>query len=123
MSWTYQQSTGIVRDRHGAIAGIGYSGFGAYQNLPSAQTLVNQGPIPRGFWDIIGPPEKTLEHGRYVLRLQPYQDTKTFNRDDFLIHGDGVRGPGTASSGCIVVPCIVRKEIWESDDHTLQVIA
>jgi len=112
-----------MRDLRGVIAGIGYSGFGAYRNSPPAQTLANQGPIPQGLWDIIGPPEDTLEHGRYVLRLQPYIDNKTFDREGFLLQGDRVDKPGTASKGGIVMPFIVRREIWESDDHTLEVIA
>jgi hypothetical protein len=123
MTWTYQQSTGILRDLHGVMAGIGYSGLGLYKNSPLAQTLPNQGPIPRGFWDILGPPVDSLEHGPYVLRLQPYIDTKTFDRDDFLIHGDGLKMPGTASRDCIVMPFPVRKEIWESRDYILHVIA
>jgi hypothetical protein len=123
MSWTYQQSTGILRDRCGALAGIGYSGFGNCKNLPSAQVFANQGPIPRGFWDILGPPEDTLEHGPYVLRLQPYVDTKTFSRDGFVIQGECVFVPGMASHGSIVMPCVVRREIWESGDYILQVIA
>jgi hypothetical protein len=123
VSWSYQQSTGIMRDRRGVIAGIGYSGFGTYKNSPFAQAMANQGPIPRGFWDIIGPPNDSLEHGPYVLRLQPHTDTKTFDRDDFLIHGDGVDKPGMVSKDCIITPFIVLKEIWESHDHILQVIA
>jgi hypothetical protein len=123
MSWTYQQSTGILRDPHGAMAGIGYSGLGLYKNSPFAQTLSHQGPIPRGFWDILGPPLDSLEHGPYVLRLQPYIDTKTFERDAFLIHGDGLEMPDRASKDSIVMPFPLRKEIWESRDHILHVIA
>jgi len=123
MSWTYQQSTGILRHLNGIIAGIGYSGFGACKNWPAAHTLANQGPIPRGFWDIIGPPEDRLEYGPYVLRLDPFVDTKTFGREDFFIHGGCLYRPGRASRGSIVLPFIVRKEIWESADYILQVIA
>jgi len=123
MSWTYQQSTGILRDLRGTIAAIGYSGFGPHKNLPCAQRLLDQGPIPRGFWDILGPPEDTLDHGPYVLRLQPYIDTKTFGRDDFLIRGDCLYCAGKASKGGIVLPFIVRREIWQSRDYILLVIA
>jgi hypothetical protein len=123
MSWTYQQTTGILRDLRGVIAGIGYSGFGPFKNAPLAQALIRQGPIPQALWDIIGPPEDTAKRGSYVLRLQPYVDTKTFARDGFLIHGDSTEAPGMASKGCIVLPFIVRKEIWESGDLILHVIA
>jgi hypothetical protein len=123
MSWTYQQSTGIMRNPRGGIAGIGYSGCGAFKNLPCAQTLANEGPIPQGLWDILGPPEYTLEHGVYVLRLQPYIDTKSFSRDDLRIQGDSVDNPGNGSKGDVVMPFVVRREIWESNDYILQVIA
>jgi hypothetical protein len=123
MSWTFQQSTGILRDWRGLVAGIGYSGSGPYKNRPTGQSLLRQGPIPQGLWDILGPPENTARHGSYVLRLQPYIDTKTFSRDGFLIHGDSVEQPGTASEGYIVLPYVVRKEIWESGDLILRVVA
>jgi hypothetical protein len=122
MTWIYQQSTGILRDLRGVIAGIGYSGCGRCRNCPCAQSLPDCGPIPRGFWDIIGPPEDTSEHGPYVLRLQPFIDNKTFDRDGFLIHGD--RFDNARASKCsIVMPFIVRREVWESADHILEVVA
>jgi len=123
MSWIYQQSNGILRDRCGLLVGVGYSGSGPFRNLPSAQTLIDRGPIPRGFWDILGPPEDMPDYGPYVLRLQPHVDTKTFSREDFVIHGDCVYVPKMVSRGSIVLPCVVRRDIWESGDYILQVIA
>jgi hypothetical protein len=122
MSWTYQQSTGILRDRRGVVAGVGYSGIGACRNFPAAQTLANQGPIPQGLWDVIGPPEDTVEDGPYVLRLQPYIDNKSFDRDGFLIRGESAQSLGMVSTRGIVMALVVRREIWESNDHVLEVI-
>jgi len=119
MGWTYEQSTGIIRDQHGAIAGVGYSGSGACRNRPSAQMVAKCGPIPRGFWDVLGPRD-TPDCGFYVLCLQPYVDTKTFGRDLFLVYGSCFdRVP---SMDRLVLPFVIRKQIWESNSHILQVI-
>jgi hypothetical protein len=46
-----------------------------------------------------------------------------FGRSGFLMHGDNIRLPGTASEGCIILPRDLREAIWNSADHTLEVIA
>ncbi len=123
MSWNYQQSTGILRDRRGVVAGVGYSGCGAGRNAPCAQTMFGLGPIPRGLWDIVGPPEDNASHGPYVLRLEPYIDNKTFDREGFVIAGDDSGQSEAPIGNRLVLPLVVRKDIWESGDHTLEVVA
>ncbi len=122
MSWIYEQSTGIIRDRQGAIAGVGYSGGGTFRNRPSAQMLAKCGPIPRGFWDVLGPRD-IPDCGFYVLRLQPYIDTKTFGRDLFLVYGSCFDRADEPLMDRIVLPFVVRKQIWESGCHILQVVS
>lgn len=86
------------------------------------QTVHNVGPIPAGNY-FIQKPEDTVTHGPYVLPLVPYSSNEMFGRSGFLIHGDSVVNPGTASEGCIILSRDVREKIWASTDHGLTVIA
>ena len=120
--WTYVQKTGaLVRD--GAIVGTGYSGFGEGKNNPEMQSVADVGPIPCGGWEIVGPPANTAEHGPYVLRLEPAEGMNTFGRSGFLMHGDSIDAPGCASRGCVILPRVVREQVWASGDRELQVVA
>ena len=120
--WIYAQKTGALL-RHGQLAGHGYSGLDNGKNNPAMQALHDIGPIPQGTWTILGPPLNSTEHGPYVLRLQAAPDTCTFQRSGFLMHGDSIRAPGTASKGCIVLPHAVREFVWNSGDTELEVVA
>lgn len=120
--WTYIQSVGIL-SREGAFLAIGYSGSGEGKNNPALQNVHDLGPIPAGEWEICGPPYDTKEHGPYVLRLEPKPGTETFGRVGFLMHGDSIEAPGTASKGCIVQNRFVRTKVWLSGDRDLRVIA
>ena len=102
--------------------GDGYSGFAEGKNNPAMQDVHNVGPIPQGTYEI-GEPFDTETHGPYVLRLMPTGPTNTFGRAGFLIHGDSVKAPGTASEGCIVLPRVVRDAVAKSGDNELKVIA
>lgn len=119
--WTYQQSTGALTDAAGLVVAHGYSGAGEGKNNPVMEAVREVGPIPAGQWRIDGPPVNTPTHGPYVLHLQPLGDTH--GRSAFLIHGDSVARPGTASKGCIILPRAVREEVWASGDRDLEVIA
>lgn len=130
MSWVFKQSTGEIfrshvftMDKGCAPLGIGYSGYQQGKNNPDMQNLCDLGPIPRGRWVIASMLPETADHGPYVLRLIPDCTTPTFGRRGFLIHGDSLQHPGEASLGCIVLPHIVRVQIWQSGDHDLEVIA
>ncbi len=43
-------------------------------------------------------------------------------RTSFQIHGDSINAPGEASSGCIIMPRMVRERIWRSNDRLLKVV-
>jgi hypothetical protein len=106
----------------GECIATGYSGDPVHKNDPNAQSLRNQGPIPEGDYTF-GSPVKTFTHGPYVLPLYPDPKNLMWNRYGFLIHGDNITEPGTASQGCIILAREFREMMWNSSDHTLQVIA
>lgn len=129
---TYIQGTGEWYGPDRVCWGTGYSGYddgdripepGEGRNDPAAQTERNIGPTPAGYWTIVGPPHETATHGPVVMALHPDASTETFGRDEFLIHGDSVKTPGTASHGCIILPRAVRERIWASGDRRLRVVA
>ena len=121
-AWTYAQKTGELQ-QDGKPVATGYSGAGLGKNNPEMQTVHNVGPIPQGDWTIAGPPINTPSHGPCVLKLEPAPSTNTFGRDGFLMHGDSVNSPGTASQGCIILPRSVREQVWNSGDTKLEVMA
>jgi len=121
-AWTYAQRTGELQ-QDGQHVAMGYSGTGKGKNNPEMQSVRNVGPIPQGDWTITGPPVNTADHGPYVLRLSPKDETETFGRSGFLMHGDSKSAPGTASHGCVIMPRTVREQVWDSGDRDLQVVA
>ena len=122
MSWNYEQVTGYMRSPDGLVVGMGYSGASLGKNNPAAQSMENRGPIPVGAYTI-GDPHDTVTHGPFVLPLAPDSGNEMFGRSGFLIHGDSVVAPGTASEGCIIMPKLVREEIARSLDRKLEVIS
>jgi hypothetical protein len=119
--WTYQQSTGILRDKTGQQVCIGYAGREKCKNNPFAQSVKGMGPLPRGIYEILGP-VNTERHGPFVLWLVPMPENEMFGRSSFGIHGDSKEHPGQASEGCIVIDRVHREQIWASGDHLLEVI-
>ena len=122
LAWTYGQKSGELQ-QDGKPVAAGYSGAGAGKNNPALENVPNVGPIPQGDWTISGPPVDTADHGPYVLKLNPEDDTETFGRSGFLIHGDSKEHPGCASHGCVILPRAVREQVWNSGDRTLEVRA
>lgn len=122
LAWTYAQKTGELR-QNGKHVANGYSGAGVGKNNPHLEDVHNMGPIPRGKWEIVGPPVNTGAHGPFVLRLEPTAETETFGREGFLMHGDSKDNPGTASQGCVILPRSVREQVWNSGDQDLEVVA
>lgn len=118
--WQYEQTTGVI-SLDGAYLARGYSGAGEGKNNPLMQDAHNVGPLPVGFYTI-EKPRNTMTRGPYVLPLTPAEDNKMFGRSAFLIHGDSIAHPGTASQGCIILPRAVREEIWNSGDNQLEVV-
>jgi len=125
--WTYIQKTGELL-HNGAHVATGYSGFNDPEagqdgkNNPDLQSVHEVGPIPVGQYSI-GTPVNTLTHGPFVLPLTPNPSNQMFGREGFLIHGDSVVEPGTASRGCIILARSVRNEVAASGDNSLQVIS
>jgi hypothetical protein len=119
--WTYVQKTGeLLRD--GLHIAVGYSGWKNGKNNPELQNVEEVGPIPAGKY-LVGTPHDTLTHGPFVLPLTPDPGNEMFGRSAFLMHGDSVVDPGTASRGCIIMSRAVRTEVVESGDKLLQVIS
>lgn len=128
--WTFKQKTGmLIHD--GVGIGKGYSGWddgdgvaepGEGKNDPSMQSVRGVGPVPRGRWKF-GEPFFHQHAGPYVMRLTPEPGTETFGRDGFLIHGDSMKLPGSASHGCIILSRALRMKMWESGDHDLEVVS
>jgi Protein of unknown function (DUF2778) len=120
-AWTYSQQTGELQ-HDGTRVATGYSGSGEGKNNPQLERAPNVGPIPAGDWTISGPPANTAEHGPYVLKLNPSEETETFGRDGFLMHGDSKEHPGAASKGCVILPRSAREQVWNSGDRDLEVV-
>ncbi len=118
----YLQSTGELFDGEGLLVGTGYSGAGIGRNNPALDSVHNVGPIPAGEYTI-GAPEDLAggPHGPFVLRLEPDPANNMHGRDGFLIHGDAIARPGSASHGCIILPRRVRERIALSGDDRLKV--
>ena len=122
MTWTYQQTTGILKHDGVQVTNDGYSGKGEEQNVHNKQDVKGRGPIPVGKYTLQGAPFKHHKTGVYTIRLRPDPSNEMFGRDSFMVHGDKKDHPGEASEGCIVLKLIYRKQIWQSGDHDIEVI-
>jgi len=124
--WTWDQSAGTL-SHNGSRISSGYAGKGRGRNNPALQGVAGVGPLPRGHYRI-GTPRTSQRTGPYAMDLYPIDATPNDTRHDttgrsaFQIHGDSVRAPGTASSGCIILPRVIRERIWKSGDHDLEVV-
>lgn len=67
----------------------------------------------------IGNPFQHTKAGGYVLRLTADSSNNMCGRDGFLIHGDSIKNPGTASNGCIITSISDRITIHTSNDKIL----
>src|SRR5258708_28571297 len=105
--FSYQQTTGKLA-HNGTHVAVGYSGHGDGKNNPECEALANIGPLPRGIFnmevitDDDGNPCDYEGKKAPVIRLHPSPTNEMYGRAGFLIHGDSVSTPGTASLGCIV---------------------
>ncbi len=128
--WTYQQSDGVLL-HEGEYVATGYSGFENGKNNPDMQDHMGLGPIPRGSYTIQvivdGNGQAVDYEGKKapVMRLVPAASNQMFGRDGFLIHGDSISAPGTASHGCVIEAHEIREKIAqtaENGDNQLQVV-
>mgnify|MGYP001594520017 FL=1 len=118
--WVYEQSSGSFFS-DGKLIGSGYSGTGEGKNNPKGQKLKAVGPIPCGYYTI-GTPYDTKTHGPLVIPLLPDAANEMFGRSAFLIHGDSIKAPGTASHGYIIQGRKVRESVITSNDKRLKVV-
>ena len=119
--WTYEQSSGNMINPLGELVSVGYSGSPQGKNNTLMQAVHNVGPIPLGSYTIEAPVDSP-KHGPYALALMPDSMNEMFGRSEFLIHGDKINAPGTASEGCIIMDHSTRVLIWTSGDHHLLIV-
>ena len=63
-----------------------------------------------------------LRPSPFSLRLTPDPANDMCGRDGFLIHGDSIAHPGTASQGCIILNRLQREHIAASPVKLLRVV-
>lgn len=120
--FTYNQFsgrlTGTVRDA--IFDYFGYSGCGDGKNNPAMQDAADVGPLPCGLYtieliaDANGNPIDYEHKKAPVFRLVPDSTNEMFGRSGFLIHGDSIAEPGTASHGCMIENKAVRELILDA---------
>ena len=116
----YSQSTGIFWLGSGERLEVGYSGFGAGKNNKDFQHIRDVGPIPRGVYSI-GRVYDSAAVGPHAITLTPVGHD-ALGRTAFLIHGDSVKNPGSASKGCVILSRKSREKIIAAGSKTLRVI-
>jgi Protein of unknown function (DUF2778) len=125
MPWTFEISTGNLYDPLGNLAAKGYSGGNCGKNPegvdnPDDEAMKDIGPIPEGGYSF-GTPVLQSHLGPFAIPLSPASSNQMFGRSGFFCHGDNAAH--AASEGCIIIPPDVRKAMWASSDHELQVVA
>ena len=118
--WKYVQRTGDLFRNYVHVES-GYSGRGKGKNNPDEQCVVDEGPIPRGWWSI--KPATNNGPTKLSLPLEPDGNTDTCGRSRFFIHGDSITNPGGASHGCIIFSRPTREKINASGDNRLRVVS
>lgn len=119
---TYSQSTGRITSGQ-VLIGVGYSGHEEGLNNSEFENKHDIGPIPRGKWKMITFFENQYENkGTHVIRLEPNEETETFGRDGFLVHGDNAAMDKSASHGCIIVEKSARDKMWSDADKIIEVV-
>jgi hypothetical protein len=121
--WTYEQSTGILRDTNGNEVGVGYSGRGRGLDNPADEQIPDVGPLPVGMYIIGSFFDDPGGKGPIVAHLIPDVADQMFGRSGFMIHGDNREANHSASEGCIILARPLRESIAASDDRRLEVVA
>ncbi len=119
--WIYKQTTGELFNAQHQMVARGYAGKGVHKNKHESQHIVGEGPLPVGRYRI-NAPRTSKKTGPYAMDLTPAAENVMFGRSAFQMHGDSIKAPGTASSGCIIMPRSIRELVWNSKDHELEVI-
>ena len=127
MTWTYSQSTGQLTDPDGNFVINGYAGGNCGKNPegvnnPQCESFPNIGPLPRGLYTL-GIPEDNPHLGPFAIPLVPDSSNIMYARGGFFIHGDTSAMNHSASEGCIILPRQFREQMYNSQDHSLQVVS
>lgn len=101
----------------GLLRGRGYSGSLSGRNNPAFEADAEQGPVPRGRYDI-GALRLSDSLGEKVMNLTPQEGTDTFGRVGLRIHGDASEEDGFRG---IVMPTSLREWIAASGETTIEV--
>jgi Protein of unknown function (DUF2778) len=120
--WNFKQSTGQMRDAGGKEIAVGWAGQREGKNNPTMQGVAGVGPLPQGQYTI-GEPHESPHTGPYTMDLTPDPSNNMLGRSVFRIHGAAFEHPELSSEGCIIMPRYVREMIWNSGDHTIEVVA
>ena len=121
--WIWKQKQGELYHGDNRIA-VGYSGAPEALNDPTREQEHNVGPLPRGIYRIGEPIDvQGGDHGPFVLPLTACGSDPTYGRGGFLMHGDAIARPGTASHGCIIIPRDARQLVTDSHDLFLVVVS
>jgi uncharacterized protein RhaS with RHS repeats len=98
-----------------------YAGNGASKNNPADQCKKDQGPLPRGWYDIGQGYNSRLGNPTFKLDPQAGTNMCTPLRDNMRIHADRLSNPGSASDGCIVCSKKTRDQLRRGGGGTLLV--
>ena len=126
MPWTYCQSTGRLYDPDGHHIATGYAGGNEGKNPEgvnnhSMQDQKGIGPLPVGLY-MFGEVVLQSQLGPFAIPLIPNLNNEMFGRGGFYCHGDTPAMNQSASEGCIIMPRIVRNEMYSSPDNQIQVV-
>jgi peptidoglycan hydrolase-like protein with peptidoglycan-binding domain len=124
--WIYEVTSGKFTNPEGKHIATGYSGKqGIWQNNVAYEREKDHGPIPRGIWKMKNSAEMAEIRSTptsNTIPLVPMPETSTYGRHSFLIHGDHITEPGTASEGCIVLGKDERLKIINHPNRMLRVV-
>lgn len=104
-----------------ATLGFGFSGHPPHTNDPSATSLPNIGPIPKGTY-LIGPSYHHPVLGPVTMNLSPDESNQMFGRSAFRIHGASAVHPEDSSEGCVILARSIRELISSLPDRVLEVV-
>jgi len=111
VSFRYCQRTGRLDHRRDSVwhrVASGYAGAGLGVNTPRLEHIRALGPLPKGVYKMA-----VVDHHRFAAPCiaLAQEEGETYGRSAFYIHGDNRHLNRTASSGCIVIPLLARREL------------
>lgn len=100
-----------------------YSGHGEGLNNIDFIKIHDMGPICPGDY-IFGTSRYSTKSGPITISIIPKQETETFNRSGFELHGDEKEhiGEHLASHGCIIAGPVTRASVARDMDKDLRVV-